>query len=443
VSGLKVASYRDLEAERRRAEARDLARITRDLAKIEHLMERLARLDDAPESSVSSVRARLADSSNPMTERERQVVMNALVQEISACEQAIARAGEARERLSLMAQSLMGQTTGETRRLLEAAARDANKANGETFRALQSRVEAVVTASILEASPKASDQDRLSDDARAIAAALMSSASQPRTLAGPVNPRHIQINRLLDMLEHAGDAAAELRERARELFSMATGAGFQLKLDTLCLDAAAHRDAERERREAHEACEAALDMLAPFDDASFREWIKRLEASEGDRPDARRALAREAVEHAYLMASQKDAQKARESMIKGLKALGYEIHIEGDDWRSGERISVSRPDEPNYDVQLAARADGKIQTKVRAFRHDGRAGGATPRDIEVEEQWCSDIRTLHKRMESEGLGAMLERDEAPGALPTVIIERPGRRQGPVQTARLRARKSDE
>jgi len=127
-------------------------------------------------------------------------------------------------------------------------------------------------------------------------------------------------------------------------------------------------------------------------------------------------------------------------MIDGLKSLGYEVHIEGEEWKPGQRITVSRPDEPNYDVQLAAREDGKVQTKVRAYQHGGRSGGVNARDAEVEERWCSDIRTLHARMETEGLGAMLERDEAPGALPAVVIERPERRDDKRADSKLRIRK---
>ena len=96
---------------------------------------------------------------------------------------------------------------------------------------------------------------------------------------------------------------------------------------------------------------------------------------------------------------------------------------------TGERISIQRPDEPNYDIQLAAAPDGRIQTKVRAFLHPGRSSGPSERDQEVEKSWCDDFRSLHERLELEGVVARLEHEDAPGSAAVLPIERVQDRSG--------------
>jgi hypothetical protein len=53
---------------------------------------------------------------------------------------------------------------------------------------------------------------------------------------------------------------------------------------------------------------------------------------------------------------------------------------------------VQKPEEPNYDIQLAAASDGRIQSKVRAYAHSGRSPGINMRDLEVEGNWCADLK---------------------------------------------------
>ena len=223
-----------------------------------------------------------------------------------------------------------------------------------------------------------------------------------------------------------------LRDKAERLFETPASADFQLKLDSLCLDAAMLRDVQHQRIETERKIEAAIDRLAPFDDPESAALKSRLSEALSAPVQQSQSLAEKAVEHAQLMAQQEDARKARAAMLSGLVALGYEVHIEGESWDSGERITVSRPEEPNYDVQLAARADGKVQAKVRAFRHSGRSEATNIRDVEVEDQWCSDLRNLHSQMASQGIAATLERAEAPGALPVVLVDHPGNRRPSVE-----------
>jgi hypothetical protein len=81
-----------------------------------------------------------------------------------------------------------------------------------------------------------------------------------------------------------------------------------------------------------------------------------------------------------------------------LQELGYEVRLQGDAWGPGDRIAVQKPEEPNYDVQLAAASDGRIQSKVRAYAHSGRSPGINKRDVEVEGSWCNDLKALNARL---------------------------------------------
>ena len=100
-------------------------------------------------------------------------------------------------------------------------------------------------------------------------------------------------------------------------------------------------------------------------------------------------------------------------MLAELRGLGYEVNVQGD-WSEGERITVARPNEPNYDVQLAAIPGGQIQSKVRAYDHAGRSTGVNRRDVEVEQNWCDDLDKLNALLAQRGIGAEILRQDGPG-----------------------------
>jgi hypothetical protein len=299
-----------------------------------------------------------------------------------------------------------------------------------------------VTQRILRAGSEKVEKE-LSPRARQLADALMSSNAPRAELPKEVDATRSKVDKLLELFGEFGEEGGVLRDRAEKLFETPASADFQLKLDSLCLDAAALRDVQHHRIETERKLEAAIDRLAPFDDPESAALKARLSQALTGTIEQSQSLAERAVDRAHLMAQQQDARKARAAMLSGLVALGYEVHIDGESWDDGERITVSRPEEPNYDVQLAARADGKVQAKVRAFRHSGRSEATNLRDVEVENQWCSDLRNLHSQMASEGIAATLERAEAPGALPVVLVDHPGNRRTSVeQGTTLRQRSSD-
>jgi len=442
MSGLKVASHVDREAARRREEARDLSEIARQLQRLERLTKELAKLSIPPVSSLRSIRQRMENPTPSLTVTERRDFIARLNSDAEKFEAAIRDAKIERQRLVLTARSLLGGAGGDARGVLEAAVRDAHSAGPEAFNTLRQGVEGFVTQRILRSGSE-KDEKELSSQARQLAEALISSNAPRAELPKEVDATRSKVDKLLELFGEFGDEGRVLRDRAERLFETPASADFQLKLDSLCLDAAALRDVQHQRIETERGIEAAIDRLAPFDDPESATLKARLSEALSAPAQQSRSLADKAVEHAQLMAQQEDARKARAAMLSGLIALGYEVHIDGESWDDGERITVSRPEEPNYDVQLAARADGKVQAKVRAFRHSGRSEATNLRDIEVEDQWCSDLRNLHNQMASHGIAATLERAEAPGALPVVLVDHPGNRRPSVeQGTTIRQRRSD-
>jgi hypothetical protein len=442
MSGLKVASHVDREAARRREEARELSEIARQLQRLERLSKVLAKLSVPPASSLQSIRQRMENITPSLTVTERRDFIARLYADAETFEAAIRDARIERQRLVLTARSLLGGADGEARAVLEAAVRGGQSSGPEAFKTLRQGVEGLVTQRILKAGAEPARKD-VSPAARQLAEALMSSHAPRAELPKEAEATRSKVDKLLELLGEFGEEGGVLRDRAERLFEAPASADFQLKLDSLCLNAAMLRDVQHQRIETQRKIEAAIDMLAPFDDPESAALEARLSEALSAPAEQSQSLAEKAVEHAQLMAQQEDARKARAAMLSGLVALGYEVHIEGESWDSGERITVSRPEEPNYDVQLAARADGKVQAKVRAFRHSGRSEATNIRDVEVEDQWCSDLRNLHSQMASQGIAATLERAEAPGALPVVLVDHPGNRRPSVeQGTTIRQRSSD-
>jgi hypothetical protein len=139
--------------------------------------------------------------------------------------------------------------------------------------------------------------------------------------------------------------------------------------------------------------------------------------------DAIRKVISGSKKHAEKLAAQQDAERARSAILEGLQELGYEVKLQGKGWEPGARIVVQKPEEPNYDVQLAAASDGRIQSKVRAHAHSGRSGGVNQRDLEVEGNWCADLKSLNELLLTAGIEARLDQEEAPGAAVQVPIAR--------------------
>ena len=89
--------------------------------------------------------------------------------------------------------------------------------------------------------------------------------------------------------------------------------------------------------------------------------------------------------------------------------------MQGAVWDESSRITIRKPSEPNYDVQISAAPGGAIQSKVRAYDHPGRSAGVNRRDVEVEQGWCDDLARVNRLLAERGLTAEIKHEEAPGS----------------------------
>ncbi len=310
-------------------------------------------------------------------------------------------------------------------RTLEECARRVRRAKRDEFSRLRREVEAIVTSRITEVRP-ARNQTQTEESLR-LASALMDSVAVAKAFATPQPPNRIEltIKELIASIAALGAEANDLHDRTLKLLSARDERNFVLQLDSLMIDASNLSAAIHRRKELRKAIGTAEEALAPFDDPSSTALKVHLAAlwSSLD-ADAIHATVSHAKKHASQLATEQDANRARNAILDGLQDLGYEVHLQGDGWRLGERISVQRPDEPNYDIQLAAASDGRIQSKVRAYAHPGRSPGVSERDVEVEGAWCGDLKTLNERLETAGIEGRVDHEDAPGTAAQVPIERP-------------------
>ncbi|MFZ4686823.1 MAG: hypothetical protein ACOYMK_14565 [Hyphomonadaceae bacterium] len=431
MSRLTISAYQDLEAQRRRREAQLHSALLRALDKLDALARVLEPLDEAPASCRTVARTLLSESLDTSALSQLEAISTEVSADLAVFERAILQARTDRERLAMSARSLSRSAAASESALLSQIIRQAASADKNAFVALRKSFEDIVTRRILDtgrsdhaAKPAGAP---LSGEAAILARALMGPADTivlPQTpLPDETNRAITGLERLLETLGRLGPEGDALRARADQLLNDLDARDFQLKLDSLNLDGAELIAALRAQSEVRNNIAAAVDALAPFDDPSSTALRIRLAAAESLPEASLRDMIDDATSHARHIALQEDARRARAAIIAGLQTMGYEIEQSSPAWQPGERISARRPEEPNYDVQLAAMGDGKVQAKVRAFVHSGRSANSRIRDREVEERWCTDILSLHERLEQQGLGAMLQHDEAPGSSEVVLVEK--------------------
>jgi len=90
-------------------------------------------------------------------------------------------------------------------------------------------------------------------------------------------------------------------------------------------------------------------------------------------------------------------------------------------WDERSRITIHKPSEPNYDVQLSAAPGGTIQSEVRAYDHPDRSSGVNRRDVEIEQGWCDDLARVHKLLAERGLTAEILDEDRPGSAAQVPL----------------------
>jgi hypothetical protein len=338
----------------------------------------------------------------------------------------IIAAKERRLRLELSAATLSAGAGQAEQKLLARILRAAPKSQSDLGE-LEKQLESVVTKR-LAAAEKQSDRG-LTDAQLELARELVNwglptgkrvgiaREQTGKKQHGPLDETRGRVERLLAQLASIEEDVSDLFDRAREVMTGADAGQRDLQLDSLMFEAAERQDAGRRDRELDRLSGGALAELVSFKG----EPCERLKADiiaarkKRDRPLLEK-LRLETSEFARAEAVRRDAVAARATVLQGLRELGYEIRMNGNIWNEGTRIEAQRPEEPNYDIELSAAPNGKIQSKVRAYDHSARSTGVNRRDIEVEQSWCDNLRRLHARLEAEGIEAVIEDEKKPGSV---------------------------
>jgi hypothetical protein len=188
--------------------------------------------------------------------------------------------------------------------------------------------------------------------------------------------------------------------------------------------------AARRRRNLQAVADEGMTWLSPFKSLSAESLRERLQAAleAGDFANAQ-AIAGEARVWAEAEGKRQDGERLRTVLLSELQELGYEVNLQGEAWDEGTRITIQKPSEPNYGIQLAAMPGGAVQSKVRAYDHPGRSAGVNRRDVEVEQGWCQDLAHVNKLLAGRGLEAEIAHAEGRGSseqkpLPARGRERP-------------------
>jgi hypothetical protein len=124
-------------------------------------------------------------------------------------------------------------------------------------------------------------------------------------------------------------------------------------------------------------------------------------------------------------AEREDGVLRRETVLKGLAALGYEVRENmAAAWAENGRIVVSKPSDPGYGVELAAPlASAAVQVRVVAFDSPGRGAVHAQRDREMEHTWCGEHQRLGELLAADGFNATLQHAVPAGELPVKVVPR--------------------
>lgn len=339
-----------------------------------------------------------------------------------------------RLRLELSAATLLASTeaTGD-RKELEAIAGKAGSLFGESFQEAQSKIEKLVrdrlATSLTVSSPE------MTDDQMALARDLLAAsraearttkantgfeeADQESYAAGSaeiaaVSGRVIPLSEKLARLQSDRVSVDDLIARLRDIPAKAISER-GLLIDSIELVAQERLDVAKRKREIESLIDEGLAWLTPFQSLSADSLRKRLATvAESDDVMAARSVSTEARTWAEAEGKRQDGERIRSLLLNELNELGYEVNLQGAVWDESSRITISKPFEPNYDVQLSAGPGGAIQSKVRAYDHPGRSAGINRRDVEAEQGWCDDLARLNKLLAERGLTAEIVHEDGPG-----------------------------
>lgn len=438
MSKLVLVNYRISDAEERETR-RKIALIRSMLERCARLQSELARLEPVAGEDWGEQLARYRKFVDANRWDEFVDDYNRLYDELPDVEwrlgKELADAKAKRLRLELTATTLLASTEAPAdRKELETIAQGASGLFSDRFQEAQSRIEEVVRgrlATPLEATRQSAtaDQIALAED---LLAASPSGAWTTAPMGGfeeggqarydaiagqtkSANGRVIQLSEKLAQLQSEHVSIDDLVARLRDLSAKSTSE-HGLLIDSIELEAQERLDAAKRKRDIETVIEEGLAWLTPFSSLSADNLRERLAtaAAESDFAAARTA-ADEARAWSEAEGRRQDGDRIRSVLLSELQELGYEVNVQGAAWEESCRVSISKPSEPNYDVQLSAAPGGAIQSKVRAYDHAGRSSGVNRRDVEVEQGWCDDLARVNKLLSERGLTAEILDEDGPGS----------------------------
>jgi hypothetical protein len=438
MSKLVLVNYRISDAEERETR--------RKIALIRSMLERCARLQ-AESAKLEPV---AGQDWSAMLDRYRKLVdasqwrdfvdeYNRLYDELPEVERRLQKeltdAKANRLRLELTAATLLASAgTPAERKELEAISQGAGGLYGGKFQDAQSRLEKLVRQRL--ETPLSVEGPTLTSDQLALAQELLAASPREGTgtpmqsgfgesestvyeasPAGSATPsgRVIQLSERLSELDPALVSVDDLLARLLELPAKSSG-DRGLLIDSIELEAQERLNAAKRRRELDTVVDDGLAWLTPFQSLSADSLRQRLTAAAaaGDLAAARGAAA-EARAWAEAEGKRHDGARIRDVLLGELRELGYEVNLQGEAWDEGSRITIQKPSEPNYDVQLSSAPGGAIQSKVRTYDHPGRSAGINRRDVEVEQGWCDDLSRVNKLLAERGVAAQIIHEDRPGS----------------------------
>ncbi|HEX6002104.1 MAG TPA: hypothetical protein VFZ16_22335 [Hyphomicrobiaceae bacterium] len=442
MSKLVLVNYRISEAEEREAR-RKIALIRSMLERCARMQKELAALEPVAGEDWSEVLERYAKLVDASQWRDFVGEYNRLYDELPEVERRLTKdladAKAKRLRLELTAATLLASAGGAAeRKELEAISKGAGTLYGDKFQDARSRVETLVRQRL--DSPLSARDTALTSDQLALAKDLLAASpvegsrapihggfSEPVQApydadpAGPGTPsdRVIQLSERLSEIDPALVPVDDLVARLLALPARSPGARGQdwgLLIDSIELEAQERLDTAKRKREIGAAVDDGAAWLTPFQSLSADSLRERLAAAAaaGDLA-ATRAAAAEAQAWAEAEGKRQDGMRIRDALLGELTQLGYEVNLQGEAWDEGSRITIQKPSEPNYDVQLSSAPGGAIQSKVRAYDHSGRSAGINRRDVEVQQGWCDDLARVNKLLAKRGFAAQIVHEDRPGA----------------------------
>jgi hypothetical protein len=423
MSKLVVSHYRIPSAEEQRATQRKIALIRQMLQRCMALREALERFESVEGESLAEIMQRYDEA---IVERRWEDftgnynrLYDSLPELEKQLEKRVAAARGRRLRLELTALTLANDTADvESKAVLETLARQVKAMRTQSLDTAAAQIETLLMQSLGRAPETAGPA--VTQTQLELARALMHpDAAVPGQIGGGrskpqggPDSDHSRIDRLIGTLSALDDDVAAYVERARRIAAEKDAGRRAIQLDSLIIEVSEHEARRRTARDLGRFIGEALAELDPFDGPSVENLRGRLHGAR-EVGDARRLLE-EARTIAAVEARSRDGALARDAMMRGLRALGYDLRLQGTAWEEGARIEIMRSDEPNYDIQLSAPPNGRIQSKVRAYSHAGRSDGVNRRDVEVEQGWCDDLRKLNAMMQAQGFATDIEHEEGPG-----------------------------